>query len=159
MIKANFPSRIAFQVSSKIDSRTIMDSSGADQLLGKGDMLFSNSTTPVPERIQGAFISDTEVNNIVEDLKARYEVNYLEDIFAIGENTDKSDPSEIKDELFEESVQIVLNDKKASASYLQRRLKIGYNRAARIIELMEEIGIIGPADGSKPREVLVSHWP
>ena len=159
VIKANFPSRIAFQVSSKIDSRTIMDNSGADQLLGKGDMLFSNSTTPVPERIQGAFISDAEVNNIVEDLKTRYEVNYLEDIFAIGENTDKSDPNEIKDELFEEAVQIVLHNKKASASYLQRKLKIGYNRAARIVELMEEIGVVGPADGSKPREVLVSHWP
>ena len=158
VIKANFPSRIAFQVSSKIDSRTIIDTNGADQLLGRGDMLYSDSGSPFPERIQGAFLSDEEVGNIVRNLKTKGTENYLEDIFVIGENTDKNALDEVQDELFDEAVWIVINDKKASASYLQRKLKIGYNRAARIVEKMEEIGIVGPVVGSKPREVLISNW-
>lgn len=158
VIKANFPSRIAFQVSSKIDSRTIIDANGADQLLGKGDMLYTDTTSPFPERIQGAFLSDEEVGNIVKDLKSKGGEDYLEDIFTIGENTDKNALDEIQDDLFDEAVWVIINDKKASASYLQRKLKIGYNRAARIIEKMEEVGVVGPADGSRPREVLVSSW-
>jgi len=157
VIKANFPSRIAFQVSSKIDSRTIIDCNGADQLLGKGDMLYSDASS-VPQRIQGAFLTDEEVQKVVDDLKKKGEPDYLEDIFAIGENTDKNAVNEVQDDLFDEAAQIVIQDKKASASYLQRKLKIGYNRAARIIEMMEEMGMVSEADGSKPREVLISHW-
>ena len=158
IIKANFPSRIAFQVSSKVDSRTIIDENGAEQLLGKGDMLYSDPTSPIPERIQGAFLSDEEVNRVVRDLKQRGETNYLEDIFAIGENTDKDALNDIQEKLFDEAVWIVISDKKASASYLQRKLKIGYNRAARIVEKMEELGVVGSADGSRPREVLITEW-
>ena len=158
IIKANFPSRIAFQVSSKIDSRTILDTGGADQLLGKGDMLYVDTTSPIPERIQGAFLSDEEVSALVGDLKKHGQPKYLEDIFAIGENTDKDALNDVQDSLFDEAVDIVIQDKKASASYLQRKLKIGYNRAARIVEMMEEVGVVGRAEGSRPREVLITHW-
>ena len=156
VIKANFPSRIAFQVSSQVDSRTIIDIGGAETLLGKGDMLFKSARARTPERIQATFLADEEVQNIVDDLKQKGTPQYIEDIFAVGENTDKNTSyQEVEDEYFNEAVAVVLKDQKASASYLQRKLKIGYNRAARIIELMEEKGIISPADGVKPRKILI----
>ena len=154
VIKANFPSRIAFQVSSQVDSRTIIDSGGAETLLGKGDMLFKNARARSSERIQATFLSDEEVQTIVDEMKIKAAPEYIEDIFTIGENTDKNTSyQEVEDDYFNDALEIVLKEKKASASYLQRRLKIGYNRAARIIELMEEKEIIGPADGAKPRKV------
>jgi len=158
IIKANFPSRIAFQVSSKIDSRTILDYGGADKLLGKGDMLFQSPYSSIPERIQGTFLSDKEVGQIVENLTLRGAPEYIPSILQRGEKDANEGQEEEKDPLFDEAVNIVIQDKKASASYLQRKLKIGYNRAARMVELMEEMDLVGAQDGSKPREVLVSSW-
>ena len=153
LIKANFPFRIAFQVASKIDSRTILDFSGAEKLLGRGDMLFSPAGSMNIARIQGAFISEDELLGIVKRLKRGTSGEYDLDIFSI----DSKERFEIEDDdpMFDEAVEIVLKTKRASASFLQRRLKIGYNRAARLIELMEEKGIIGPPRGSKPREIYV----
>jgi DNA segregation ATPase FtsK/SpoIIIE-like protein len=155
LIKANFPFRIAFQVASKTDSRTILDTIGAEKLLGSGDMLFAPAGSMNLQRIQGAFISEEEVQRVVQDLKKRTEPDYVEDIFSFdqgeGPGVDFDDP------LLEQAVQIVVGTKRASASFLQRRLKIGYNRAARLIELMEEKGIIGPPRGSKPREIYVEN--
>ncbi len=165
IIKANFPSRIAFQVSSKIDSRTILDASGADKLLGKGDMLFQVPASAMPERIQGAFLSDDEVHRVVENLASKGSANYIEDFFSFSSDRAETDengdemPAGQKDPLWNDALDIVINEKKASASYLQRRLKIGYNRAARLIEEMEALNLVGAADGSRPREVLVSNRP
>ena len=153
LIKANFPYRIAFQVASKIDSRTILDTIGAEKLLGRGDMLFSPAGSMNIRRIQGAYILEEEVLSIVHDLKTNYSPDYIEDIlsFDSGDRFDMAD----NDPMFDEAVEIILKTKRASASFLQRRLKIGYNRAARLIELMEEKGIIGPPRGSKPREIYI----
>jgi S-DNA-T family DNA segregation ATPase FtsK/SpoIIIE len=153
LIKANFPFRIAFQVASKTDSRTILDTIGAEKLLGRGDMLFSPAGSLNIRRIQGAYISEEEVSEVVEDLRKSSTPEYRDDIFDFGSPEafalDENDP------VFDDAVEIVLKTKRASASFLQRRLKIGYNRAARLIELMEERGIIGPPRGSKPREIFV----
>jgi S-DNA-T family DNA segregation ATPase FtsK/SpoIIIE len=153
LIKANFPYRIAFQVASKTDSRTILDTIGAEKLLGRGDMLFAPAGSMHIKRIQGAYILEEEVLDIVKELKITGSPDYVENMFSIeseeGYNIDDSDP------IFDEAVEIVLRTRRASASFLQRRLKIGYNRAARLIELMEEKGIIGPPRGSKPREIYV----
>ena len=160
VIKANFPSRIAFQVSSKIDSRTILDASGAEKLLGKGDMLFQSVHHYTSERIQGNYLSDKEVNDIAGELrlKAQQHPSY-QVLLDIPDDDDKTKEKplidDVNDELYEEVLQIIQQEKKISASFLQRRLKIGYNRAARIVEIMEERGIVGPADGSKPREVYI----
>jgi len=153
LIKANFPYRIAFQVASRVDSRTILDTMGAEKLLGQGDMLFSPAGSINIQRIQGAYISEDEVLKIVKELKKNGKPQYIEDIisFEKGKESDISD----NDPIFDEAVEIVLQTKRASASFLQRRLKIGYNRAARLIELMEEKGIIGPPRGSKPREIYI----
>jgi hypothetical protein len=153
LIKANFPYRIAFQVASKTDSRTILDFSGAEKLLGRGDMLFSPAGSMNITRIQGAFISEEELYSIVKRLKRGFSGEYDLDILSI-ENGDRLEIGE-DDPMFDEAVDIILKTKRASASFLQRRLKIGYNRAARLIELMEEKGIIGPPRGSKPREIYV----
>ncbi|MGQ9615325.1 MAG: DNA translocase FtsK 4TM domain-containing protein [Spirochaetota bacterium] len=153
LIKANFPYRIAFQVASKTDSRTILDFSGAEKLLGKGDMLFAPAGSMNIQRLQGAFISEEEVFNVVEELKKRGSPNYIEDIWSFERDGDFD--ADYEDPIFDQAVEIVLKTKRASASFLQRRLKIGYNRAARLIELMEEEGIIGPPRGSKPREVYI----
>lgn len=155
VIKANIPSRISFAVSSQIDSRTILDSAGAEKLLGKGDMLFYPVGEAKPIRIQGAFISESEVENVVNFIKAKqgehnYE-NYI--IEQIDTNTNSEDFK--GDDLLDEATRIVIDAGQASTSLLQRRLRIGYNRAARIIEQMEERGIISGRDGSKPRQVLV----
>jgi DNA segregation ATPase FtsK/SpoIIIE, S-DNA-T family len=154
LIKANFPYRIAFQVASKIDSRTILDSTGAEKLLGRGDMLFSPAGSMNIQRVQGAFITEDEVYKVVQELKKSGEPDYVEEIFSDkgGEGLEFSE----NDPMFDEAVEIVLKTKRASASFIQRRLKIGYNRSARLIELMEEKGIIGPQRGSKPRDIYVN---
>ncbi|WP_303903158.1 DNA translocase FtsK [Thiohalomonas denitrificans] len=163
LIKANIPTRIAFQVSSRIDSRTILDQMGAEALLGHGDMLYLPPGQAVPTRVHGAFVDDHEVHNVVEDLKRRGEPNYLDEILegnsggaeillpgekSSGGGGDESDP------LYDEAVQIVAETRRASISGVQRRLKIGYNRAARMVEDMERAGIVGPLQSNGSREVL-----
>lgn len=166
LIKANVPSRIAFQVSSKIDSRTVLDQSGAEQLLGHGDMLYLPSGTSVPTRIHGAFVSDDEVHRVVDDWKRRGQPNYLEGILSGGSGGDAGEfsagfdaESSDKDELYDEAVFIVTKSRKASISNIQRRLKIGYNRAARLIEMMEEQGIVSSMESNGAREVLAPPAP
>lgn len=157
LIKANIPSRIAFMVASKMDSRIIIDMVGAEKLLGKGDMLYAGAVDPFPVRMQGAFVSEEEVEKVVEYVKGLGEPDYLDDEIFYDEEEEEAEPSlfdEGDDPLYEKALEIVYQQGKASASYIQRRLKIGYNRAARIVELMEERGIVGPAQGSKPRELL-----
>jgi len=158
LIKANFPSRIAFMVASKTDSRIILDSMGAEKLLGKGDLLFTSSWEPFPIRMQAAFLSEDEVENVVAHVKTLGEPDYIDDeIFMEDEEGDTDNASLFSDDadpLYDKALEIVLHAGKASASYLQRRLKIGYNRAARLVEEMEERGIVGPAQGSKPRQVI-----
>ncbi len=156
LIKANVPSRIAFMVANKIDSRIILDSVGADKLLGQGDMLFASSWDPSLTRIQGAFVSDDEVERLTDYVKTLAKPDYIdEEIFFDSEEDDVPDDNySVNDPLMSKSIEIVAAAGKASASYLQRRLKIGYNRAARIVEEMEMRGIVGPPNGSKPREVI-----
>ncbi len=158
IIKANIPSRIAFMVTSNTDSRIILDQAGAEKLLGRGDMLFSSSWDPSLSRIQGSFLSEEEVERIVEQVKLNGEPDYLEEeLFWDDENFEDEDvelEESTGDPLMDEALKIVYSRNSASASYLQRRLKIGYNRAARLIEEMEERGIVGPARGSQPREIL-----
>ncbi|PIE56538.1 MAG: cell division protein FtsK [Desulfobulbus propionicus] len=157
LIKANFPTRISFKVSSKIDSRTILDGSGAEHLLGMGDMLFLPPGAAKLQRIHGAYISEQETERIVTFLKeqgnAEYDTTVLEQVETEGP-TDDGD-AEAYDEKYDEAVAVVTETGQASISMVQRRLRVGYNRAARMIELMEKEGIVGPADGARPREVLV----
>jgi len=158
LIKANFPTRISFKVSSKIDSRTILDSMGAEHLLGMGDMLYLAPGSSVLQRIHGAFISEAETARIVEFLQAQGQANYDPAMFADVESDEESvdeDEDEENDEHYDEALEFVSGLDKVSISMLQRRLRIGYNRAARMIEIMEKNGIVGPADGAKPREVLL----
>ena len=159
VIKANIPSRISFAVSSQIDSRTILDSAGAEKLLGKGDMLFYPVGEAKPVRIQGAFVSEEEVERVVDFIKSqKTELNYEKEIIdEIEGSLINKDEAEAIDELLNEAIRIVVENDQASTSLLQRKLKIGYNRAARIIEQMEERGIISGRNGSKPREVLLSN--
>lgn len=179
LIKANVPARIALQVSSQIDSRTILDTSGAEKLLGAGDMLYISGEMGKPSRIQSAFISETEVKNIVKFLKQNYEesiptdINTADKSIAIGRNNeaggmkpvfdslsvsdnDNNESLEDDDEMYETAKEEVEKAGKASTSYIQRKLRIGYARAARIMDILEERGVIGPADGARPREVLSS---
>ncbi|WP_342417515.1 DNA translocase FtsK 4TM domain-containing protein [Paenibacillus sp. FSL R10-2782] len=155
VIKANIPSRIAFGVSSQVDSRTILDMGGAEKLLGRGDMLFMPMGASKPVRVQGAFMSDQEVENIVnyvrEQGEAQYDETLVPEIEEVSANAD-----EMLDELYDQAVNIILEAKQASVSLLQRRMRIGYTRAARLIDSMEARGVIGPYEGSKPREVLIS---
>ncbi len=153
-IKANVPSRIAFAVSSGTDSRTILDMTGAEKLLGKGDMLYLPMGASQPKRVQGTFITDDEVKRVVEFVKDEQEVNYVEEM-APSEEADSALADEPEDEYFNEAVELVVEAESASVSMLQRRFRIGYNRAARMIDDMEARGIVGPANGSKPREVLI----
>ena len=156
IIEANLPARIAFNVLSGVDSRTILDSNGAEKLLGKGDMLFLSSELPQPERLQGVFITRPEVEATVKHLKEKgLEFKVLFDLEEGLRETINNNRSEA-DEMYEEAVQLVMRSGKASISLLQRRLKIGYNRAARIIDMMEDNQVIGPDNGSKGREILVS---
>ncbi len=158
LIKANIPSRIAFMVASRTDSNIIIDQIGAEKLLGKGDMLYASATDPFPVRIQGTLVSDDEVEKVVEYVKQYGEPDYIDDeIFVEDEDENEGAPglfSDGDDPLYDQALEIVVQSGKASASYLQRRLKIGYNRAARLVEEMEERGIVGPQNGSKPREVI-----
>ncbi|GAB6931439.1 DNA translocase SpoIIIE [Paenibacillus sp. JCM 10914] len=155
VIKANIPSRIAFGVSSQVDSRTILDMAGAEKLLGRGDMLFMPMGSSKPIRVQGAFMSDQEVENIVGFVRDQGQAEYDESLVPeIDESTNAED--EELDELYEQAVTIVLEAKQASVSLLQRRMRVGYTRAARLIDSMESRGVIGPYEGSKPREVLMS---
>lgn len=157
LIKANIPSRIAFMVASQTDSRIIIDKAGAEKLLGKGDMLYAGAVDPYPVRIQGTFVSDDEVENVVEYVKTYGEPDYIDDEIFVEDDEEETGSSlftEGSDPLYEQALDIVIQAGKASASYIQRRLKIGYNRAARLVEEMEERGIVGPANGSKPREII-----
>jgi len=157
LIKANIPSRIAFMVASKMDSRIIIDMVGAEKLLGKGDMLYAGVVDPFPIRMQGAFVSEEEVEAVVAHVKTLGEPDYIDDEIFYDEDEEDMNPSlfsEGDDPLYDKALEIVMQQGKASASYIQRRLKIGYNRAARLVEEMENKGIVGAAQGSKPRELL-----
>jgi S-DNA-T family DNA segregation ATPase FtsK/SpoIIIE len=165
LIKANIPTRIAFQVSAKVDSRTILDQGGAEALLGHGDMLYLPPGTSVPTRIHGAFVSDAEVHRVVEQLKKAAPPDYIDEVLSgpsqpipgiSGEEGEGGAGGEAEqDALYDEAVKIVLTERKPSISYVQRRLKIGYNRAARLIESMEAAGLVGPLQSNGGREVLV----
>ncbi len=158
IIKANFPTRLTFQVSSKIDSRTIIDTNGAENLLGNGDMLFMPPGTARLQRIHGAYISETEISKITEFLKSQKKPEY--DIKVTkSQKTEDESPEDIEyDEKYDDAVSLVTRTKQASISMVQRHLRIGYNRAARIIEVMEKEGVIGPSEGVKPRKVLVDSY-
>ncbi|MEM4271041.1 MAG: DNA translocase FtsK 4TM domain-containing protein [Candidatus Pacearchaeota archaeon] len=162
LMKANIPARIAFSVASSIDSRTILDCPGAEKLLGRGDMLFLTAELSKPLRIQGAFVSEEEIKRVVDYIKADTVPEYNEEIIAkanIDNNNNVlfNNNRDDRDELFNEARAIVIESGKASASLLQRRLKVGYARAARLLDELEEAGIVGPADGAKPREVFTEH--
>jgi S-DNA-T family DNA segregation ATPase FtsK/SpoIIIE len=157
LIKANIPSRIAFMVASKTDSRIIIDMVGAEKLLGKGDMLYAPATDPFPIRMQGAFVSEEEVEAVVEYVKTLGKPDYIDDEIFFEEEEEEAGASlfgDGDDPLYEKALEIVMQQGKASASYIQRRLKIGFNRAARLVDEMERHGVVGPANGSKPRELI-----
>ncbi len=157
-IKANFPTRVSFQVSSRTDSRTILDANGAESLLGNGDMLFLPPGTAKLQRIHGAYISEIEIRGITEFLKNQQKPVYKEEILqSRSEDTDNESEEEY-DEKYDEAVALVTETGQASISMIQRRLRVGYNRAARMIEIMERDGVVGPSDGSKPREVLAKGY-
>ncbi len=156
VIKANFPCRISFQVSSKVDSRTIIDTMGAEKLLGMGDMLFMPPGTSRLQRIHGAHISEQEIKSITEFIKKQAKPSYDESIVAVKEEDTPVEEDDEYDELYDKAVALVTETRQASISMLQRRMRVGYNRAARMIERMEKEGVVGPSDGVKPREVLVN---
>lgn len=158
VIKANIPSRIAFAVSSQFDSRTILDMGGAEKLVGKGDMLFNPLGMGKPIRVQGTFISDKEVNSVIEHVKSQVEgeAEYSHDVIHTIEKVQSNVPDDDGDELLSDAIEAVVKSKQASVSGLQRRFRIGYNRAARLVDMMEQRGIIGPADGSRPRQVFMT---
>ena len=155
IIKANFPTRLTFQVSSKTDSRTIIDANGAENLLGNGDMLFMPPGVGRLKRIHGAYISEEEVSRITEFLKTQKKPEYVEEVTEAPAKEAGNDEEKEYDERYDDAVALVTKSGQASISMVQRHLRIGYNRAARIIEMMEAEGVVGPADGVKPREVLV----
>lgn len=153
LIKANIPSRIAFAVSSTADSRTILDMGGAEKLLGRGDMLYFPIGASKPHRVQGAFVSDEEVEAIVQFVKKQQEAEYNEEMIPSAQDAQKTE--EITDELYPQAVKLVVEAQTASVSLIQRRLRVGYTRAARLMDMMEANGVVGPYEGSKPREVLI----
>jgi S-DNA-T family DNA segregation ATPase FtsK/SpoIIIE len=162
LIKANIPCRIAFQVSAKVDSRTILDQIGAEHLLGHGDMLYLPAGTSQPIRVHGAFVSDNEVHTVVKALRAHGHPNYIDgvldgpgaEVLGLEENAPAGELDGEQDPLYDQAVRIVTETRKASISGIQRRLKIGYNRAARMVETMEEAGIVGNLQTNGFREVL-----
>lgn len=160
LIKANIPARIAFRVASNVDSRTILDASGAEKLLGRGDMMFSSADTPKPRRIQGVFTEEGETKPITDYLRGARQPAYNEEVLAqpvnVGGGGGSADLGGADDDLFQDAAETVIRTGKASASLLQRRLRVGYARAARLLDLLEERGVVGPADGARPRQVLVS---
>ncbi len=164
LIKANITTRIAFSVASLVDSRTILDMGGAEKLLGRGDMLYLSAEIQKPKRLQGAYAADSEIKNVIEHLKAQAEPEYLEEVTrrpeqAESEFTAAGEDGEDSDPLLGPATDVIVRAGKASASLLQRRLKVGYARAARILDLLEERGVVGPADGAKPRDVLLPRSP
>jgi DNA segregation ATPase FtsK/SpoIIIE, S-DNA-T family len=167
LIKANIPCRIAFQVSARVDSRTILDQMGAETLLGHGDMLYLPPGTSMPTRVHGAFVSDQEVHRVVDALKSQTPPNYIDEVLSgprgpipgisgeEGEGEGLGGEGEAEqDPLYDEAVRIVTTERKPSISYVQRRLKIGYNRAARLLEAMELAGLVGPLQANGARDVL-----
>ena len=159
LIKANIPTRIAFNVASMIDSRVIIDSPGAEKLLGKGDMLFVPHDRPLPTRIQGTYVTNKEIKNLIDFLKASGEeaVEYHEEVTEKYLGEDEDENSLERDPLFDEAATVVINAGKASTSYLQRKMSLGYNKAARIMDQLERAGVIGPPEGSKPRSILITN--
>ena len=161
LIKANVPARIAFTTASQVDSRTIIDQMGAEKLLGQGDMLLLTSSMPKPKRVQGAFISDEENLKVNDFLRMQRPPQYNDDVVSQPVQLNgkggivPDNGGEVDDEMWRDAIRVVIEGRKASTSLLQRRLRIGYGRAARLIETMEEQGIVGIADGNRPREVLV----
>jgi S-DNA-T family DNA segregation ATPase FtsK/SpoIIIE len=167
VIKANIPSRIALKVASQVDSRTIIDSAGAEKLLGKGDMLFFPVGAPKPLRVQGCWVSDKEVDRVVNFIKNSFVLDYDESVIIeierqaeLASANDKgkgqlSGDIDSSDDKLDEAIELIIETGQASTSLLQRRLKLGYGRAARLIDIMEEIGVVGPYEGSKPRQVLM----
>jgi S-DNA-T family DNA segregation ATPase FtsK/SpoIIIE len=160
LIKANIPSRLAFAVSSGIDSRTVLDMYGAEKLLGKGDMLFNPFGLAKPIRLQGGFISDEEVENIVEFLKERHETEYTEEMIekvtTLTSSKSKVTAEDESDEYFHEAVEFLIEKGKASTTLLQKRFRIGYNRASRLMDDLEARGVVGPEDGVKPRKIWIT---
>lgn len=159
-IKANIPTRLAFAVASQVDSKTILDIGGAEKLLGRGDMLMSTPELSKPKRAQGAYVAESEIERVVAFLKEESEPDYNYQITEGGSGSggvsiDAAD----QDTLLDDAIEIAIDAGKVSTSFLQRRMKVGYSRAARIVDLMEKLGVVGPPDGAKPREVLVSEWP
>ena len=154
VIKANFPARISFKVASKVDSRTVLDANGAEKLLGRGDMLIIEPGEPNMTRGQCSLVEDDEIRTLVKFIKDQAEAEYSEDILARQEHS-ASGVSQEKDELYSEAIEVVLSTGQASVSMIQRKMRIGYNRAARMVDMMEEEGILGPQNGSKPREILI----
>ena len=156
LIKANFPTRLSFKVSSKVDSRTILDQGGADHLLGDGDMLFLPPGAAKLQRIHGAYISESETERIIEFIKKQGTAEYDQSVLDVVEEeaVANGDVNADYDEKYDEAVAVVTETGQASISMVQRRLRVGYNRAARMIEMMEKEGVVGPSDGSRPREVL-----
>jgi DNA segregation ATPase FtsK/SpoIIIE, S-DNA-T family len=153
LIKANFPARISFQVTSRVDSRTILDSIGAEKLLGEGDLLFLPPGTARLTRVHGAFVSDQEVRKVINFIKQQARPRYRPEVFEIKKDVETAAADEEYDEMYDQAVAIVTETQQASISMIQRRLRVGYNRAARMIEQMEREGVVGPPDGAKPREV------
>jgi S-DNA-T family DNA segregation ATPase FtsK/SpoIIIE len=161
IIKANFPARISYQVTSRVDSRTILDCAGAEKLLGKGDMLFLPPGTSKIHRIHGAMVSDEEINRILKFIKDQEKKpEYEEDVFEqVVEASRAEQDEEDFDEKYDEAVALVARERQASISMIQRKLRVGYNRAARMVEIMEREGVVGPSDGIKPRDVYVKPIP
>ena len=166
LIKANITTRIALQLPSQVDSRTILDTAGAEKLLGGGDMLYVSSESSKPKRIQGAYITEEEVKKVTDFIRENNDSFWEKEGMPVLENGDSSNGAiseealekysgDEEDELFDEAIRVVSEAKKASSSLLQRRLKIGYARAARLLDIMEDKGIVGPGEGAKPREVYI----
>jgi S-DNA-T family DNA segregation ATPase FtsK/SpoIIIE len=160
LMKANIPGRIAFSLPSLIDSRTILDTSGAEKLLGRGDMLYLCSELSKPVRIQGSFITEDEMKNVVDYLRGDeppvYDESIVESQSSVGTTSMFGGPSDNNDALYNEAKKAIVKGGKASASYLQRKLSVGYSRAARILDQLEAEGVVGPSDGAKPREILIT---
>lgn len=159
LIKANFPTRLALRVTSKTDSRVVLDNNGAENLLGNGDMLFVPPGTSFLQRTHGAYISEREITKIVDFLKDQGDPNYNDEILNAGDEGEVGLPEQEKDEYYEQAIRLVVDNDRASISMLQRKLRVGYNRAARMVDMMERENIVGPSDGCKPREVLVDSSP
>ncbi len=160
VIKANFPARISFQVSSRVDSRCILDEIGAERLVGSGDMLYLPAGQAKPHRLQGAFVSDEEMSSLISYLKTQAPPQYKDEIESFGKGKESFEEfADEEDPLLNEAIRVVLDTKQASISMVQRRLRVGYTRAARLIDMMEMRGIVGPHEGSKAREILIDTPP